>query len=75
MCFFFVDGIATMSGRKPSVSVGIAFAVAVVLFTRLSTASFITLTKDGYQDVVVTIEEGSIRTSDCFQAIEQIKVN
>lgn len=63
-----------MSGRKSKAGFGFAVGLILLIIADLSTTSYISLTKDGYQNVVVSIEEDS-DFSGCQDAIEKVKVS
>ena len=59
-----------MDGRVMMTSI----ALSLIMTVTLCTASYVTQTTTGYQDVVVVIEENSDLT-DCTAVLEQVKVS
>ena len=51
-----------------------SIVLSLVMTMTLCTASYVTQTTTGYQDVVVVIEENTDLT-DCTAALEQVKVS
>lgn len=63
-----------MNGPKPlRARFNLVVTLVLIVIVDLSATSYITLTKNGYQNVVINIQE-STGFSNCQQAIEDIKV-
>lgn len=50
------------------------FTLVLLSTINLSSASFTTLTKDGYQNVVIIIQEDSTYNSNCQETLDNVKV-
>ena len=64
-----------MSKRKPNTGLGnVIFTLALILAkSDLTSTSYVTLTRTGYQNVVVSIEENS-GFSNCKEGLDSVKV-
>lgn len=65
-----------MEKRKPNTGLGLAIlTLALILaISDVTSTSYVTLTRDGYQNVVVSIEENS-GFSNCQEGLDNVKVN